>query len=115
MSRTNILKAVGIALTSALASNALAGSGDRAEKRAHIDRGHPYSAREVRRATPSQLGCPEIPHPVFALGRGVTLAINDWGPPPNAWPYAYVWSHSGAPCDRACNLPTSPCWDQDRE
>jgi hypothetical protein len=115
MSRTIILTAAVLVLAGALASNALARNGNQEKKHTHIDRGPADPAREVHRIAPDRPECRKIPHPVVTLGHGVTLVINDWGPPPPAWPYAHVWSHSGSPCDRACNLPTSPCWNQDRE
>jgi hypothetical protein len=114
-SRVAILTAASVALAGALASKALAGNGNREKRHAHIDRGPAHPARDVHRIARKRPECPEIRHPVVTLKHGVTLVINDWGPPPSAWPYAHVWSHSGAPCDRACNLPTSPCWNQDRE
>jgi len=46
---------------------------------------------------------------------GVTFEIGNWGSRPSYYPHAQVWSHSGDPADLACNMPSSPCWDQDRE
>jgi hypothetical protein len=45
----------------------------------------------------------------------VTFMIGNWGADPQYYPYAHMWSHSGNPHDMACNMPSSPCWDQDRE
>ena len=46
---------------------------------------------------------------------GLTIGLGDWGSQPSNYPYARVWSQSGAPSDLACNMPSSPCWNQDRE
>jgi hypothetical protein len=46
---------------------------------------------------------------------GVTVGFGDWGSQPSHYPYARVWSHSGVASDLACNMPSSPCWNQDRE
>ena len=45
----------------------------------------------------------------------VTFMIGNWGSDRQYYPYAHVWSHTGNPHDLACNMPSSPCWDQDRE
>jgi hypothetical protein len=46
---------------------------------------------------------------------GSTFLIGNWGSTPHYYPYAQVWSSSGHPQDLACNMPSSPCWNQDRE
>lgn len=46
---------------------------------------------------------------------GLTIGLGDWGSQPTNYPYARVWSRSGAAPDLACNMPSSPCWNQDRE
>ena len=48
-------------------------------------------------------------------GPGWSVGLGDWGSTPVYYPYARVWQHSGVPSDPACNMPSSPCWDQDRE
>ena len=49
------------------------------------------------------------------FGPGWSVGFGDWGSTPVYYPYAQVWQHAGAPSDLACNMPSSPCWDQDRE
>ncbi len=46
---------------------------------------------------------------------GVTVSIGDWGSDPVYYPYAHIWSRVGNPHDLACNMPSSPCWNMDRE
>ncbi len=46
---------------------------------------------------------------------GGSFEIGNWGSRPSHFPNARVWSRSGEPTDLACNMPSSPCWDQDRE
>lgn len=48
-------------------------------------------------------------------GPGWSVGFGDWGSTPVYYPYARVWQHSGVGADPACNMPSSPCWDQDRE
>jgi hypothetical protein len=48
-------------------------------------------------------------------GPGWSVGIGDWGSTPVYYPYARVWQRFGDPSDPACNMPSSPCWDQDRE
>jgi len=49
------------------------------------------------------------------FGPGWSVGLGDWGSTPVYYPYAGVWHHAGEPSDLACNMPSSPCWDQDRE
>ena len=49
------------------------------------------------------------------FGPGWSVGLGDWGATPVHYPYAGVWHHAGHPSDLACNMPSSPCWDQDRE
>ncbi len=46
---------------------------------------------------------------------GLSITFGDAGSEPMYYSYPYVWSHSGNPADLACNMPSSPCWNQDRE
>jgi hypothetical protein len=49
------------------------------------------------------------------FGPGWSVGVGDWGSTPVYYPYARVWQRAGEPSDPACNMPSSPCWDQDRE
>lgn len=46
---------------------------------------------------------------------GFSFGFGDWGFTPSYYPYAHSWSRAGRPDDLACNMPSSPCWNQDRE
>jgi hypothetical protein len=46
---------------------------------------------------------------------GFSFGFGDWGFTPSYYPYAQMWSRAGRPDDLACNMPSSPCWNQDRE
>lgn len=49
------------------------------------------------------------------FGPGFSFGVGDWGSAPSYFPYAHVWSRTGRPHDLACNMPSSPCWNEDRE
>jgi hypothetical protein len=48
------------------------------------------------------------------FGPGWSVGLGDWGSTPVYYPNARLWQ-CGNPTDPACNMPSSPCWDQDRE
>jgi hypothetical protein len=54
------------------------------------------------------------PNPNFS-GPAVTFQIGKWGSQPTDYPYARTWSEHARPDDNACNMPSSPCWNEDRE
>jgi hypothetical protein len=47
------------------------------------------------------------------FGPGWSVGLGDWGSTPVYYPFARAWQRAGD--DPACNMPSSPCWDQDRE
>jgi hypothetical protein len=49
------------------------------------------------------------------FGPGWSVGLGDWGSTPVYYPNARLWQRAGEPRDLACNMPSSPCWDQDRE
>jgi len=49
------------------------------------------------------------------FGPGWSVGLGDWGSTPVYYPFARSWQRAGVPSDPACNMPSSPCWDQDRE
>jgi hypothetical protein len=49
------------------------------------------------------------------FGAGWSVGLGDWGSTPVYYPFARAWRRAGDPSDPACNMPSSPCWDQDRE
>jgi hypothetical protein len=48
-------------------------------------------------------------------GPTVGFQIGKWGSQPSDYPYAQSWSQHARPDDNACNMPSSPCWNEDRE
>jgi hypothetical protein len=50
---------------------------------------------------------PALPAISFQLGK--------WGSAPSNFPYADSWSSHGRSDDMACNMPSSPCVNEDRE
>jgi len=45
----------------------------------------------------------------------LTFQFGKWGSQPSDYPYAQTWSQHAKPDDNACNMPSSPCWNEDRE
>ena len=80
-----------------------------------------HAPPKITVAAPYQGGAGEItyrlnPYASYRwFGPGWSVGLGDWGSTPVHYPYAGVWHHAGAPSDLACNMPSSPCWDQDRE
>jgi hypothetical protein len=48
-------------------------------------------------------------------GPAVTFQVGKWGSQPSDYPYARTWSQHGRSEDKACNMPSSPCWNEDRD
>jgi hypothetical protein len=48
-------------------------------------------------------------------GPGFSFGLGDWGTRPSFYPYADIWTRAGRADDLACNMPSSPCWNEDRE
>jgi hypothetical protein len=48
-------------------------------------------------------------------GPPITFQIGKWGSQPSDYPYAGTWSQRARSEDNACNMPSSPCWNEDRE
>jgi hypothetical protein len=45
----------------------------------------------------------------------LTFQFGKWGSQPSDYPYSQTWSQRAKPDDNACNMPSSPCWNEDRE
>ena len=45
----------------------------------------------------------------------LTFQFGKWGSQPSDYPYAQTWAQHAKPDDNACNMPSSPCWNEDRE
>jgi hypothetical protein len=50
-----------------------------------------------------------------ASGPAITFEFGKWGSQPSDYPYAQTWSQRARADDNACNMPSSPCWNEDRE
>lgn len=48
-------------------------------------------------------------------GPAFTFELGKWGSTPSYFPYADSWSQRGKKEDPACNMPSSPCWNEDRQ
>jgi hypothetical protein len=101
------------------AANLLLGTSLAASAESHRHRQHPTPKITV--TAPYQGVAGEItyrlnPYASYRwFGPGWSVGLGDWGSTPVHYPYAGVWHHAGDPSDLACNMPSSPCWDQDRE
>jgi len=68
----------------------------------------PNSARGYTYQNSTPDNAPSAPPPI-------TFQIGKWGSQPSEYPYAGTWSQRGRTDDNACNMPSSPCWNDDRE
>jgi hypothetical protein len=53
--------------------------------------------------------------PNTSSGPAITFQFGKWGSQPSDYPYGQTWSQHARPDDNACNMPSSPCWNEDRE
>ena len=92
------LAGLGIGLSAMSASNATAQQTQAPAQ--NSGRGYTY-----QNSTPDS--GPSAPSLTFQFGK--------WGSQPSDYPYAQTWSQHAKPDDNACNMPSSPCWNEDRE
>lgn len=101
LQRRIALAGLGIGLPAMLASSATAQQ-LQAPTQTHPDSGRGYTYQNSAPDTGSS-------------GPALTFQIGKWGSQPSDYPYARTWSQHARPDDNACNMPSSPCWNEDRE
>ena len=108
--RTSILTAASLGIAGLLFGTAAAaadGHRHHAKSRVVIEAAYPNVDRFTYRINPYAGYVWYAP--------GVSIGIGTWGSQPTYFPLAGIWSRSGNPADLACNMPSSPCWNQDRQ
>jgi hypothetical protein len=71
----------------------------------------PPPADAGRRGYTYQSNAPETGGSRFPL----TFDFGKWGSTPSEYRNGETWTHARRADDNACNMPSSPCWNEDRE